>query len=199
MAHRKQLPQPRPCAQCGTTFHTARKGHVHCSSACNTRAWRRRQPAASQALTLGHPVAETGAATVAEPSSVTLAFNGTNVGTAIGNLLSEGVKKLFAPTARTLNLATPSFPPGPRPSCWPPSRRSGWPTRRGRASSGCCPPFTTGIRCTSMPWPACPTCCGRSLIASCACSRPLPSYSSWRRAGRLVRRCGRYSSSTGWP
>lgn len=38
MAHRKQLPQPRACAQCGTTFHTARKGHVHCSSACNTRA-----------------------------------------------------------------------------------------------------------------------------------------------------------------
>lgn len=123
MAHRKQLPQPRTCLQCGSLFHTARKGHVHCSSACNTRAWRQRKPTFTKGPTLNAPVAEASAAIAAtpvEPSPVTLAFNGTNVGTlavgtAMGNLLSEGVKKLFAPAARTQNLAAAQFP------TWPPA------------------------------------------------------------------------------
>jgi hypothetical protein len=111
MAHRKQLPQPRTCQQCGTTFHTARKGHVHCSSACNTRAWRQRKPTATKGNTVSG-LAEKTPATTAEPSSVTLAFTGANVGTlavgtAMGNLLSEGVKKLFAPAAAQF----PTWPP----------------------------------------------------------------------------------------
>ncbi|MVN79307.1 hypothetical protein GO988_23490 [Hymenobacter sp. HMF4947] len=119
MAHRKQLAQPRACAQCGTTFHTARKGHVHCSSACNTRAWRQRKPA-TEPLPLGSPAVEAAPTAPPEPSPVTLAFNGTNVGmlavgTAMGNLLSAGVKQLFAPAARTLNLAAAQFP------TWPPA------------------------------------------------------------------------------
>lgn len=96
---------------------------MHCSSACNTRAWRQRKPTATKVLTLSAPVEEVPAATAAVPaeaSSVTLAFNGTNVGTlavgtAMGNLLSEGVKKLFAPAARTQNLAAAQFP------TWPPA------------------------------------------------------------------------------
>lgn len=122
MAHRKQLPQPRVCAQCGTTFHTARKGHVHCSSACNTRAWRQRKPLTATAtpLTAPVPAAEEVAPTPLEQAPVTLAFNATNVGTlavgtAMGNLLSEGVKKLFSSPAQPANLAAAHFP------IWPPA------------------------------------------------------------------------------
>lgn len=119
MAYRKQLPQPRVCAQCGTTFLTARKGHLHCSGACNTRAWRQRQPAAAK-TPLGRVSGEVAVALPAEASPVTLAFNGTNVGTlavgtAMSNLLSEGVKKLFAPTVRA-----DRSPAGPFPT-WPPA------------------------------------------------------------------------------
>lgn len=51
---------------------------------------------------------------------MTLAFNATNVGTlavgtAMGNLLSEGVKKLFSPTARALSSPAATFP------TWPPA------------------------------------------------------------------------------
>lgn len=124
MAHRKQLPQPLACAQCGTTFYTARKGHVHCSSACNTRAWRQRQPAqASARVTASSSVAEEVASPPVEQASVTLAFNATNVGTlavgtATGNLLSEGVKKLFSsPTpTQAASLPATSFP------TWPPAK-----------------------------------------------------------------------------
>jgi hypothetical protein len=120
MATRKQVPQPRACAQCGTTFYSARKGHVHCSSACNTRAWRQRKPRAAPSTTLGTPATKETAASTSETSAVTLAFNGTNVGTlavgtAMGNLLSEGVKKLFSPAARAQNAASAHLP------TWPPA------------------------------------------------------------------------------
>jgi hypothetical protein len=120
MATRKQVPQARACAQCGTTFYTARKGHVHCSSACNTRAWRQRKPRAAPPATLGTTATEASATSTNETSAVTLAFNGTNVGTlavgtAMGNLLSEGVKKLFSPAARAQNPASAHFP------TWPPA------------------------------------------------------------------------------
>jgi hypothetical protein len=122
MTHRKQLPQPRACAQCGTTFYTARKGHVHCSNACNTRAWRQRKPlsATAASLTAPTPAAEEVAPVPVEQAPVTLAFNAANVGTlavgtAMGNLLSEGVKKLFSAPARAASTPTASFP------TWPPA------------------------------------------------------------------------------
>jgi hypothetical protein len=122
MAHRKQVPQPRACAQCGTTFYTARKGHVHCSNACNTRAWRQRKPlpTLSTSLAAPSPTTEEAAPAPVEQAPVTLAFNATNVGTlavgtAMGNLLSEGVKKLFSSPTRALPSPAAHFP------TWPPA------------------------------------------------------------------------------
>ncbi|MGI4735735.1 MAG: hypothetical protein ACRYG7_11210 [Janthinobacterium lividum] len=118
MATRKQLPQPRACAQCGTTFHTARKGHVHCSSACNTRAWRQRKPTASPKSPLtGPPVPP---APSSERVSANLAFSGQNVGTiavgtAAGNLLSDFVKTVFTPKANITAAPASAFP------TWPPA------------------------------------------------------------------------------
>jgi len=98
-------------------FHTARKGHVHCSSACNTRAWRQRKPAAAPSTLAGPTAPSSTPASAAGPT--TLAFSGRNVGTialgtAAGNLLSEGVKKLFASPARAAS-------PGATFPTWPPA------------------------------------------------------------------------------
>jgi hypothetical protein len=113
MAHRKQLPQPRTCAQCATVFLTARKGHLYCSSACNTRAWRQRKPLKEPVTNLKGAATETEAeATKAVKSdAVTLRFNASNigtvaVGTAMGNLFSAAVQNLLSPAA-----LFPTWPP----------------------------------------------------------------------------------------
>lgn len=115
MAHRKQIPQPLTCAQCPTVFMSTRKGQLYCSSACNTRAWRQRQPAPAPPAT-GVAVPSPEAPVAAGP--VTLATNVTNVGTialgtAAGNLLTELGKWLFTPTAAPVPLPAtfPTWPP----------------------------------------------------------------------------------------
>jgi hypothetical protein len=66
------------------------------------------------------PAAEETAPAPIEQAPVTLAFNATNVGTlavgtAMGNLLSEGVKKLFSSPERAASLPAAHFP------TWPPA------------------------------------------------------------------------------
>jgi hypothetical protein len=118
MAARKQVPQPRSCAQCGTTFHTARKGHIHCSGACNTRAWRQRKPAPVAQVSLAGSPAPLAPTPLPVVAPTTLAFSGRNVGTiavgtAAGNLLSDLCKTVFTPQAKAAAPASafPTWPP----------------------------------------------------------------------------------------
>ena len=122
MASRKQVPQPRACTQCGTIFHTARKGHIHCSGACNTRAWRQRQPTTSSQAqaSLAGSAAPLAPAPLPAAAPTTLAFSGQNVGTiavgtAAGNLLSDFVKTVFTPQANAAAAPASAFP------TWPPA------------------------------------------------------------------------------
>jgi hypothetical protein len=132
MTHRKQLPQPRVCAQCGTTFLTARKGHVHCSSACNTRAWRQRKPrqivtatpkeAASSLASLPEATG-TGAALASPPlAPVSVALSTQSVGTiafgtVVGNAITAFLASLFAGPATPAPSRSQPFPTWPPPIC----------------------------------------------------------------------------------
>jgi hypothetical protein len=133
MASRKQLPQPRLCAQCGTTFYSARQGHVHCSGACNTRAWRARQPPTRAAQVADRrtetsalqapidpipsldsalvPAADAAASSTPQP----LGFGKTVVATVVGNYISDKLTEYLGPKE-----ASTSLPPSGWPT-WPPA------------------------------------------------------------------------------
>jgi hypothetical protein len=130
MASRKQLPQPRLCAQCGTTFYSARKGHVNCSGACNTRAWRARQPPTPQDAQAAERRAETSAlrapaalvpplesalAPAADAPAQPLGFGKTVAATVLGNYISDKLTEYLGPKE-----ASTSLPPSGWPT-WPPA------------------------------------------------------------------------------
>jgi hypothetical protein len=130
MASRKQLPQPRLCTQCGTTFYSARKGRVHCSSACNTRAWRARQPTrprpvqAAETSTLrapaevGQPLDAALAPTAEVATTATtqpLGFGKTVAATVVGNYISDKLTEYLGPKEASTNLPASGWP------TWPPA------------------------------------------------------------------------------
>lgn len=134
MASRKQVPQPRVCTQCGTTFYTARKGRLHCSGACNTRAWRARQPAAAQATRAsklqvapqalrapagGMPSADTLLERAPEaavpPVAKPLGFGSTVAATVVGNFISDTLTGWWAPKGEGTSLPPSGWP------TWPPA------------------------------------------------------------------------------
>jgi hypothetical protein len=134
MASRKQIPQPRLCAQCGTTFYSARKGHVHCSGACNTRAWRARQASTPQSAQAAEQRAETSALrapaapvlplesalvpttdAAASPATQPLGFSKTVAATVVGNYISDKLTEYLGPKE-----ASTSLPPSGWPT-WPPA------------------------------------------------------------------------------
>jgi len=140
MAHRKQVPQPRTCAQCATAFLTARKGHIHCSSACGTRAWRARKPATapSTSLAVPPPASPLPPSPVAPAVSVALSTQSVGtvaVGTVVGNAITAVLANIFAGPTKP---APPRHQPFPT---WPPAEllaaagTPGWvedPAWRGR-------------------------------------------------------------------
>jgi hypothetical protein len=112
MAHRKQVAQPRTCAQCASVFQTARKGHLYCSSACNTRAWRARKRAKPTSTGLAKlPAASSADFSPATPA-VNVALSAQSVGTvAVGTVVGNA-------------LAGPAKPAPPRHQpfpTWPPA------------------------------------------------------------------------------
>ena len=115
MAHRKQVPQPHICAQCASVFETARKGHLYCSSACNTRAWRARKRAKPTSTGL----AKLPAASSVDPSpatpAVNVALSAQSVGTVVGNAITAFLAHAFAGPAKP---APPRHQPFPT---WPPA------------------------------------------------------------------------------
>jgi hypothetical protein len=132
MASRKQIPQPRTCAQCGTLFLTARKGNVHCSGACNTRAWRARQatvprPArAAEKPQVAIPALHVPAAPVSTlglaPEPLTppaakqpLGFGTTVAAMVVGNKISEKLSEWWAPKEAATSLPASGWP------TWPPA------------------------------------------------------------------------------
>lgn len=121
MAHRKQVTQPRTCAQCATVFLTARKGHLYCSSACNTRAWRARQPRQATRTRLAtFPPSPPAAPLPAAPAAVSVALSKQSVGTiALGTVVGNAITALL-----THALAVPAQPARPRHQpfpTWPPA------------------------------------------------------------------------------
>jgi hypothetical protein len=134
MASRKQVPQPRLCAQCGTTFYSARQGHVHCSGACNTRAWRARQPTTPRSVQAAEQRAETSALrapaalvppldsalapaadAAASSTAQPLGFSKTVAATVMGNYISDKLTEYLGPKE-----ASTSLPPSGWPT-WPPA------------------------------------------------------------------------------
>jgi hypothetical protein len=135
MAHRKQVPQPRTCAQCATVFLTARKGHIHCSSACSTRAWRARKPANATSTSLAAPLDPLPVASAVNVALSTQSVGTVAVGTVVGNAITAFLAHLFAGPAKP---APPRHQPFPT---WPPAEllaaagTPGWvedPAWRGR-------------------------------------------------------------------
>jgi hypothetical protein len=134
MASRKQVPQPRLCAQCGTTFYSARQGHVHCSGACNTRAWRARRPSTPRSAHAADRRAEASALrapaeltppvdvalaptadAAATPATQPLGFGKTVAATVVGNAISSKLQEWLGPKE-----ASTSLPPSGWPT-WPPA------------------------------------------------------------------------------
>jgi hypothetical protein len=120
MAHRKQVAQPRTCAQCPVVFLTARKGHVYCSSACSTRAWRARQPASTTTTSLATrpPTAPPEPPPAAPAVNVALSpqsISTVAVGTVVGNAITAFLTHVFAGPAQP---APPRHQPFPT---WPPA------------------------------------------------------------------------------
>lgn len=120
MAHRKQVAQPRTCAQCATLFLTARKGHIYCSSACNTRAWRTRKPAQTPSTSLAVLPSSSPLAPLPAVPAVNVALSPQSVGTVavgtvVGNAITALLAHLFAGPAK------PAPPPHQPFPTWPPA------------------------------------------------------------------------------
>ena len=120
MAHRKQVAQPRTCAQCPTVFLTARKGHLYCSSACGTRAWRARKPPTVPGTNLATlpPASPLDPPPAAPAVNVALSAQSVGtvaVGTVVGNAITAVLAHAFAGPAKP---APPRHQPFPT---WPPA------------------------------------------------------------------------------
>ena len=97
MTHRKQVAQPRTCAQCTTVFLTARKGHIYCSSACNTRAWRTRKPTPTTRTSLAALPSASPLAPLPPAPAVNVALSPQSVGTvAVGTVVGNAVTAFLA-------------------------------------------------------------------------------------------------------
>lgn len=169
MAHRKQVPQLRTCAQCATVSLTAHKGHIHCSSACGTRALRAGKPtkASTTSLAALPPASSLAPSPVARAVSVALSTQSVGtvaVGTVVGNALMAVLANLFARPDKPAPSRHQPFPTWP-----PPASRAGARTRPGGAGAGVCPRPIMSTRSTSMPKRGCPMCSGSSRQASGAC------------------------------
>ncbi len=120
MAHRKQVAQPRTCAQCATVFQTARKGHLYCSSACNTRAWRARKRSQAPSTRLAKIPASAPVVAATTPPAVNVALSIQSVGTvAVGTVVGNAITAFLSHA-----LAGPAKPAPPRHQpfpTWPPA------------------------------------------------------------------------------